>query len=471
MLSGGRGSCQVIRCGLLVLLAGCLPKRLTLDVPDWTVGPALPAQGPTVALAWPVDARPPNERTELGRYQNFNLPLVVYGDANLYPEPMSALDRTLTASLPAMGIPLTSWSEADYRVRVFVLHRTGTRDVSDANWVSTATGGIAGTLGRFVTPSFAMVETRVRLEISRRDGTVAAVRDVAAFRVEERPLGTTWPYWSLFFRSIHAEMFEKAFREVDADLGRDVALVIEQARREGPVVSGLVPDRPVYASPGEWPRPDTLHLGREGDAWDQAAARAKYGEERFSVHSGWGAGRHDLVGRFGYPAGNFGYDLGLADGVQLLLDLTVFGRLNGAGGGARVRLVRFQHLAAALEVRAQGDVVLFDPAPKAQLVGPWSPRFAGTTGHLTALVSLREGAFTPYARLGGSLVYRREAVEGDLLPDLSTGTAAGPWLAPGAELQIGPVVALAAELGVRRWWTAGDAGGYALAPQVTVGLR
>jgi hypothetical protein len=440
---------------------------LALAPPDWTVGPQLAADGPTVALAWPVDARAPFERTELGRYYAYNLPAAVYGDANLGPDPLALVDRSLTAGLPAMGVPLTSWEDADYRVRVFVLDHVGTRDVSDANWVSTATGGIAGTLGKFVTPAFAMVEARLRLEVRRRDGSLVVVRDIAAFRVEKRELAATWAYWSLLQRNIHAEMFTRAFRGVEADLARDAALVIDQARHGEPVVAGLAPDHPVYASLREWNRPDTLQYGPVVDPWDHAVAMAKYGQERFSVASGWAADRGELVGRLGFPANNLGYDLGVAEGAQILLDLTVFGRINSAGAGQRARVVQSGRWAARVELRAAGDAVLLDEAPKGRFFGDWNPRFAGTTTQGAALLSARFGALTPYTRVGGAFVYRREAVGSGLLPTLDAGQALGFLGAPGLELQIGPVVAVALEASAHVW----DTGEADLTPQVTVGLR
>ncbi|MBA2322282.1 MAG: hypothetical protein H0V89_14150 [Deltaproteobacteria bacterium] len=350
-----------------------------------------------------------------------------------------------------MGIATAPWDEADYRVHVYVLKHAGRRDVSDANWVNTVSGGIAGTVGKFVVPQFSAVDARLRLEVRRRDGSLAALRDVASLRVERRALAITWQYWSLFQRSLTAEMFARALAEVHEELVRDAMAVIDQARHERPVVTGVVPDLPVYASLGSFERPDTFRIGRSTDD----VGRAKYGSDRFSVVSGWHARKGEIIGRIGVPDNNVGYDVGLGEGSQLLLDLTVLGRVNSVAGGGRYRFFRSGRWAMAVEGRVAAEWNLLEEAAKGQWIGKFDPAYTGTTGTGVAVVSWHEGIATPYTRLIGRV---------GVLTDGTTTPAVGA--APGLEVNLGPTLALAAEFGFFL-----EDEELVLAPQVTVGLR
>lgn len=460
----------------LLALSGCLPKRIEIHPPEWTGAPAPEPAGPSVALSYPIDARPASERRDLPRYQANNFPTLVYGDSALVPSALDAVDRTLLAALPASGIPVEPWDDADYRVRVFVLGHAGRRDMSDANWVSTVTGGLAGTVGKFVYANFAVVEARLRLEVTDRAGKVVAVRDVRSFHVERRPVGRNWGFWYLYRRAPNAEMFERAFAGVHGDLGHEVALVLDQARRGDPVVSGVPPIPPAYHFLRPWDPPDTLDVLPGEDAWGTGIAMAKYGGPAFSVLSGQYARRGEVVGRVGAPT--LGYDIGLGERSQLLLDLSVLGEVNQLGAGIRWRAAEGRRTALALEERLGVDFVLYDLV--LSLEDPslaWEPRFAGVTDTVSAVGSWRTGDLSLYGRGGGALVARMNDVpDGRLLPDLDRGWAWGPLLGAGVEYQIGPTSAIAGELVGRVWIqdgaaVPGDVGPVWIVPQITLGLR
>lgn len=457
-------------------LAGCLPKRIVVDPPEWTETPSAVVSGPSVAVGYPIDARPAGERRDLARYQGNNFATLVYGDGAISPTPLEAIDRMAAAALRAEGIPAAPWEDADYRVRVFVLGHAGRRDMSDANWVSTATGGLAGTVGQFVYDNYAVVDARLRLEVRDRAGAVVAVRDVRAFHVEHGTVGRNWSLWYLYLRAPNAEMFDRAFDAVHAALAHDVVAVIEQARRGEPVVAGLPATATAYHFLEAWDPPESLDFLPGKRASDPDVVVAKFGSPTFSVLSGQEARKGETVGRVGAP--QLGYDVGIGDRSQLLFDLTAFGEVNQAGAGIRWRALERGGAALALEERFGFDFTLFDlqiyPAEPSLEI---RPVFAGATDTVAAVASLRTGDFTVYGRGGGAVVGRlAEVADARTLPDLRRGLAWGPQLGVGLEYQLGPTVAVAGQVVGNLWIQdgaplPGDVGDVWIAPQITVGLR
>lgn len=435
---------------LPLLITACVPKTIAPAVPEPAGPPAA-----EVRVAFPVEARPAEERRGGGFHvPQVPMPQVGWGDLNLRPGALELVDRTVRSAASSSTGPL--------EIEVWVLHHSGRRDRSDASWVSTATGGVAGMVGQAVYPEFLLAEARLRVRIRTPDAVV--VRDVGAVAVRRRAVFRTWALWSLYRRSFLGEMMEDAFEDVHRQLHDQLREVVAQIEAGAPVTAGLPPDVPAQASLIDaWNRADTLQA---------ATARspllvAKYPSPTFSVVSGHTIQRGETIGRIGVPVATLGYDVGLSDHSQLLLDVTVLGIYNAASAGLRWQPAGQGDTRIALEGRFGGQILL-DTTPWTRAV------LAGTNGGLAVVVSRPSGPFTAFVRLGARAAFVRQT--SPHLPDLGEGRVLGVFGGPGIEGMLSPTVALSAQLAFRseiqdgRFLSLG-LGPVLPLPQVTLGFR
>lgn len=442
----------------------CAPAILEVPAPEML---AVPASGPSVSLAYPVDVRPAAERRDGGYYDTtIPLPLVTYGDMNLRPGAMEAIDRANRIAFAAHGIPIVE-DDADYAVRVFVLHHAGVRDISDAQWVSTLTGGIAGTVGKFLYPSFVIVDGHVRIEVRDRWDRVVAVRDVESLRVKRRAVAFTWGWLYLFRRNIVPELFTEAFVEVHADLGGGAASIVDQVRADEVATAGIAPTTPAqHALADDWRRADSFDL-RDSERADRFAL-AKYGQTRFSLYTGHDTRKGDVIGHVGLPLDTFGYDVGVTDHLQAQLDLTVLGFYNGLEAGLRWQPLVLGPTRIGIQGSFGSNVVLL---PENTFV----PVVAGVNGAASVIASRRPEEITTFLQLGATLGHVTQEFEA--FPELRRGTVRGVFVAPGLEVQLTPTTMLglrltaAAQLQEGRLLAVGPLGPVLLVPQVGLGLR
>lgn len=450
---------------MLAGLVACAPTLVELPPPSF-VGD-VPAAGPTVALTYPVDVRPAGERRDGGFYDTtFAVPMLTYGDVNLRPAPEVAIDRAARAALAARGVPVVA-GDADLRVRVFLLHHGGFLDISDAQWVSTLTGGIAGTVGGFFYPAFMIVDSHVRIEITDRDGRVIAVRDVVSYQVERRRYALTWDVLYLFRRQVVAERFEVAFGRAHNETAIALAAIVDDARHGRPITAGVPPEAPAFSSLApSWRRADTFDFDR--DAARSSRALKKYGSDRFSLYTGHDTARGDLVGRIGLPRDTLGYELGVTDDVQAQVDFTLLGLYNSGAIGARVHALRFGPTYVSVSGELGGNVVLFRETS-------WLPELASTYGGLGLTVSHRPGEVTWFAQ--GNVTLSNVLRTYDAFPDLTRGRVIGLIAGPGVELQLTPTAVVAFRLDATANFQDGEPldlgplGPFVAVPQVGLGLR
>ncbi len=444
---------------MIVGLLGCAPALVDLPAPD-VLG--RPPQGAPVAVAWPVDARPAPERAGGGFYDStLPVPFVTHGDVNLRPSPLGFVDRATRTGLAWAGVPEDP--AADVEVRVYVLHLAGSRDVSDAQWVSTLTGGVAGTFGKFIYPAFFEVRGAVRVEVRGPAGVI--VRDVDAYAVREVPVARTWGVWSLFRRDVAQEQMTDAFVEVEQELLHGIGLVVVGGR-EGLASGGDAPTANAFTSlDPDWRSSDTFELR---GAYEDERALAKYGHARFSLWTGHDTDRGDVVGQLGLPLDTFGYDIGVYDRVQAHVDLTVLGLYNGASGGARVQVIEVGDTKLSVEGWVGLNVAL---PPERRYV----PELAALSAGGAVMVSARPKEITWFASAGLFGADVRHSY--DAFGGVEEGDAYGVRIGPGFELQVTPTAVVGLKVEALAQVSAGtalrltDLPPVVLVPQIGLGLR
>ena len=455
----------------LLAALGCAPAIVQLPKPPAVS--VLRDLGPTVSVAWPVDLRNASSRRDGQNYSAFSpvgvpLPHHLYGDNNLRPSPLAALNDNLGAALRLRGVPLVDHN-ADFRVKVYVLEHKGVRDVSDAQWVSTLTGGTAGTVGAFFYPLFTVTSAHVRIEVRDREGTLVAVRGVKHDVVRRKPKALTWGIWSLYLRSPQTEMFESAFQELYTVVTSQTAAAIDEARRGVPQVAGIAPSVPLeHALRDEWGRLDSIDFrGNDGRAGSDSLAALKYGSRRFSVVTGHDTVKGDTIGRFTLPLDNFGYDVGLKRRLQLEIDITVLGLYNSFGSGLRYELWRRAHRRLAVQGRIGGILAWEGESTSSKLV-------TGARADTSLIYSSRPKDITWYVRAGAGGVLLGEGLE---QYDVGDGRIVNLIAEPGLEYQLTPTMAIAFGLSFRATYQQGtplnlyDLPSFVPVPMISLGLR
>lgn len=415
-----------------------------------------------MALAWPVDVRPAPERAGGGFYDaTLPVPFVTHGDVNLRPSPLGLVARATRAGIGWAGVPEDPAAETE--VHVYVLHLSGSRDVSDAQWVSTLTGGVAGTFGKFIYPAFFEVRGTVRVEVRGPGGVI--VRDVDAYALRKVPIARTWGVWSLFRRSVPKDLMTDAFLEVEQELLHGVGLVV-LGGRDGVVSGGDLPTTNAYTSlDADWRSADTFDLR---GAYEDERALAKYGHARFSLWTGHDTDRGDVTGQIGVPLDTFGYDVGVHDRVQAHVDVTVLGLYNGASGGARVQVLEVG--ATKLSLEAWGGLNLALPPERR-----YAPELAALSAGGAAILSTRPKEITWFATAG--VLGARVRHSYDAFGGVEEGDAYGVRFGPGLERQLTPTMVLGFKLEALAQFSGGDAlrlsdlPPLVLVPQIGVALR
>ena len=450
---------------------GCAPTIVQLPRP-----PAVAVghdQGPTVSVSWPVDLRNASSRRDGHNYSAYSpvgvpLPHHLYGDNNLRPSPLAAINDNLDAALRLRGVPLVA-HDADYSVKVYVLEHKGVRDVSDAQWVSTLTGGTAGTVGAFFYPLFTITSAHIRIEVRDQDGTLVAERGVKHDVVRRKPKALTWGIWSLYMRSPESEMFESAFLELYTVVSSETAAAIDEARRGVPQVAGIAPSVPLeHALREEWGRLDSIDFrGNDGRAGSDPLATLKYGSTRFSVVSGHDTVEGDTIGRFSLPLDNFGYDVGLKRRLQMQIDLTVLGLYNSFGSGLRYELWRKEHRRLAVQGRIGGILAWEGDAVTNKLV-------TGARADTSLIFSSRPNDITWLVRSGAGGVLLGRGLE---QYDVGDGRIVNLIAEPGLEYQLTPTMGIAFALSFRATYQQGtplnlyDLPSFVPVPMIALGLR
>jgi hypothetical protein len=457
----------------LLLVLGCVPSRIHFPEPALS----LQATNTVVRLDYPVDVRLRSE----GGYFDGSIPVstAAYGDLNLRPHPVDALNLHTQAALTHRGIGVAE--DGALSVAVYLVDFKGTRETSDAMWVSTATGGAAGFVGAFVYPHFMTVSALARIEVRDADGTLLATRDVDTLQLKQMPARMTTSYMWLWTRNPPKEHFTTMFGDAVEELSADIADVVAS------VAKGEVP---TAGRPPRLPLQHTLHPHRTDDTFaaltdvnDVDASIRKYGDSRMSVLTGHDLGKGDVVGRISLPFDTFGYEAGITDRVHGQIDLTVLGFYNRLSLGSR--FVFFDGGAMRLAVYGWGGAqfVLFE-ADFSQVAtgGPndltfrFDPGFAGWATGGGAQWSHRYGDVTLFARSGLFSAQVQRAYP-ELFPDLEEGTVTGFHVSPGLEVQLSPTLTSAISVRAARTLTAGaDVEGlvfapYSIVPQLAIGLR
>ena len=462
---------------LAVVLTGCATKTIEVAPPELSVAPSA---GPSVGVAYPLDARPAGQRRDGAYYStSIPLPLITYGDINLRPGPSDTLYRSAQAGMTARGIPSPD-SIPDYQVRLFVLEHAGISDVSDAQWVSTLSGGFTGTLGKFFYPAFVVVTARVRVQVLDDLGRTVVVRDVEALAVRRRTVARTWGVLSLFRRRVVPELFTEAFAEVHHQLALDIAAVADDARHGRLPSVGQPPTQPVFtALQSGWRRADTLTPVNE----ETDVVAKKYGSHRFSLLTGHDTVRGEAVGQLGIPLETFGYELGVTDTFQAQIDLTLLivapylerlvplldqgiddaGLFTGLTTGGRLQL--WCGGASCVSASAYGGLdtaFLQDQS--------YRPQVAALRTGAGLMYSVRPGDVTLFAGTGPSLTRGLKSFQAFTDGDLrELRIAAGP----GAELQLTQTVLLAARVdaSIPLESSSFDVSAIEWLPQLYLGLR
>jgi len=428
--------------------------------------------GPTVFLAFPVDARPPGDRFAGSFTETTALPLMYYGDTQLSPGALDLVDRTLTDALRASGATLVDDpSEADLVVQTWVLGHHGIKDVSDAQWVNEVTAGTAGLVGSFLYPVVVGARGHLRFEIREPDGDLVAVRDVEYTAVRRRTLGRTRSLWYAYTYSPTKALFTEAFTELHGELGAQAARLLHEVAG-GTIDAGFEPEAPAQH-----------YLA---DRWDREPLPGRHAGARFSTVTGHDTERGEAVGKIGFPLDTIGYEVGVLDRAQLLVNVTLLGLprfdddaetvgigaldtvrtfiegdlagiFNSGSAGLRGQIVQVGPFALSLEGRAGTQIVL-------RRENDFVPRVAGVTGRADVLASYRPGAITWFGRAG---VVHNAAIETFEEDPLLPGTRGVGSL--GAEAMLGPGAGLAIELvGSTR---IDGPSVITVYPQITLGLR
>ena len=201
---------------------------------------------------------------------------------------------------------------------------------------------------------------------------------------------------------------------------------------------------------------------------EDGLARQKYGHARFSLFTGHDTGKGEVIGKIGLPLDTFGYEVGLADGLQTELDLTVLGLYNSAEFGGRKRLFTFGPSKLAFQASVGTDFAL-------ESERDFVPVLASLHGSGSLLWSRRQREVTTFVQVGGFSARVFEEV--DAFPDLQLGQAHGISASTGAELQITPNVVLGARLSATATFQTdgllqvGTLGPLLVVPQIGLGLR
>lgn len=440
-------------------LVGCAPVRV--DVP-LDVLPVDPPAG--VVVSYPVDARPASQRVAGGFYStSLPVPFTTHGDANLRPSPLGLVDHAVMEGISkALVVDDTA---VPVQVRVYVLRLEGRRDVSDAQWVSVLTGGLAGTVGKFLYPAWFEVDGRVRVRLDV-DGQPPLLRDFAAYAVHQRPLALTWPYWSLGRRSPTREAFQDGFRQVHDELADEIGRFVAQAARGEPLTAGFAPEHTAFSSlDGGDGSSDTFDLRGPGE--DRLASR-KYGHPRFSMWTGHDTRAGDVVGLVGLPLDTFGYGVGVTDGLQANVDLTVLGLFNGVAGGLRARALRV----GPTQLSFDGSVGLNVALPPERR---HRPELASTNVGAGAVISHRPHEVTWFVAGGAWRADVRHTY--DAFDAIALGTLHGVRFGPGVEAQVTPTAVVGLRLDAMSTFQDGEAlalrdrSSWVWVPQIGVGLR
>ncbi len=450
------------------------------------LAPTLPAPGPattSVRATYPVDARPPWQLRD-APYFFGQVPLgqLVYGDASLRPGALDAVWIDLELGTAAHGVALDA--QAPVVVRTWVLEHAGVRDVSDAQWVSTVSGGLTGLVGKAFYPTTFTARARLRVAVHDANGELLALRDASAWHVSRTPTAATWGFWYVFGRSLVARRFEEAFADVHAELASELGAIVAQAAAGEPVTAGHPPDAVAY--PSFAPRtPDSASLGIHG--LDPATA-ARYRQERFSVISGHDTARGEVIGHLGAPLDTLGYEIGVHDDVQVGVGLTLiamapyveawvplvsvgetFGLYDALTLSVRGQLVCWRASCVSLDAVGGVDSLV-------TLGNPAHASFGATRLGLGAQYSVRPDEATWLLHLGATRVdglHRLASVgeAGNVTFILLSG-------GPGVEVQITPTTALALEIRTSATLVSEDGPGTPLSaaltpplPQLTVGFR
>lgn len=428
--------------------------------------------GPSVFLAFPVDARPPGDRLAGNITQTTALPTLYYGDTQLSPGALDLVDRTLRDALQASGAVLTTDpTDADVVVQTWVLGHRGIRDVSDAHWVNTVTAGTAGLVGSFLYPVVIGAQAHLRFVLSEPDGDLIAVRDVGYTAVRRRSLGRTRSMWHAYLYSPTKALFTEAFTELHEELGTEAAQLVHEAA-EGEITAGFEPT-------------DTaVHFLAE--RWDREPLPGRHAGPRFSPVTGHDTVRGESVGKIGFPFDTLGYDIGVHDRVQALVNVSLLGLprfeegtetlgigtidtllalarddldalFTAASGGLRAQVVQTGPFALSVEGRTGLQIVMRDE-------DDFVPRVAGVTARGEFIGSWRPSTITWFGRIGATHNAAIETFEED--PLLPGPRAVG---AVGAEVMLGKSAAVALELvGSTRLDESTPVTVY---PQLTLGLR
>ncbi|MCA9572410.1 MAG: hypothetical protein KC656_31440, partial [Myxococcales bacterium] len=274
-----------------------------------------------------------------------------------------------------------------------------------------------------------------------------------------------WGLWSLYRRSPIGEAMTEALLALHADLEADLRTLFHEVTRGEPITAGSPPDTPAqHALLRHWERPDSLRRASAGGALLEAKG---YGSP-FSVVSGQRITRGEVVGRLGLPLDTLGYDIGLHEDVQLLLDVTVLGVASSATVGVRWRPLVVGDTTLAVEARAGGWLALQYPPARLVLAG-------SSFGVATVLARTPENrGMTWFARAGVTSLSVNEPVSA--FPTLQQGSVVGYALAPGVEAQLTPTTALAVQLTLLAQVQAGrplthGIGPFLPVPQLTLGFR
>ncbi len=459
----------------VLILAGCAPTVITLPAPEL---PAAAAHGPAIELAWPVDARPTNERSE-GSYYVGNVPSPqnVYGDLNLRPGAVVAIDRAVRAGLSEQGIPQDP--DAPLHARVYLLHHAGWRDISDAQWVSTATGNLVGNVPKLLYPAYALVTVRLRLEVTDPGGETVLLRDFEALEVRDKPLFFSWPWPYAFTRAPMPEAFTEAFAAAHTSLGHDIGLALHQLRSGHEVTAGVQPVEPAeHTADAIWWRGARGSMATSKLSWEDPIATELYGTPRFSVVTGHDLAPGEVVGRIGFPVDNFAWDAGLhrrwaiqGSATALFQPFDGLRFYTNLGGGFRYKPItgKRAHLALQPYFALDLPIVTGDGL---------RPKLAAARAGALAQVSWRHEWLTLFGSAGPAWTQVLHTYPDiPALADLDQGVAVSLNATLGVELQVAPSVAFAFELrGISVTQggedvTIGPLSGPTLAPQVSVGLR
>lgn len=433
----------------LILTAACAPARLQLPPPALQ---AVEPAGQPVQLSYPVDLRPPAERRDAPYYVGtFPVGQVVYGDAQLRPGALDAIDRDLQLGLQAAGVP--QQAGAGIVVHTWVLAHAGIRDASDAQWVSTISGGTTGLISKLIYPSTFAARVHLRVLVEDAQGHPLALRDVRAHHVNRAITAHTWGIWYPFGPGLTPRLFTDAFERVHEEIAVETGRIVDQARRRVELSAGEPPVETPYAGMRSLRAPDSISPGL--DPSDPIVAD-RYPARRFSVVTGHDTTAGEVVGTIGLPLDTFGYEVGLSDDLQLGLGITLLvvapylesyvpyvevGEVGGVydtvGLDLRAQLLCWRASCVSAELGGGVDSAILDDGGIRAVLG-------GARARSRVLFSLRPGPITWFGTLGSETQWGLASLEPLVTPGL--GRTSRLHLGPGAEMQLTPTMALAAEL-------------------------